>query len=686
MSLINDNEKILIIAANPESLAIACGGLISKYKSQVDLLCINYKDITTNSALITDKYAEFENIIKLAAVNRAYIEKPASGLSLDMHFQNCLSNINICDYDVVLIPNKNESAPEYRFIGEIFLKALIDVQGCKGNLKIFRYEFNTPIKEANYYEDITDYVESKTSLITCYRGNTANYANEILNLNKFRTYTSTLKDVATHVEAYFAENIDVYLNKPDIINEQTELDYKNDELEKYFRNIDIQGKIDNLSDMYSSKRVIIFGAGDYTRYIFKNYNLSKLDIVAISDKRFDEERIHEFYNLKCIKPSEIKDTDADVILISEEGFVEAYDYLTNVVLKGQDTEIAPLIQTDLKSVFNESFANKVCTRPFHTISIVPTGHCITCCPAYIRNFTIGNLHNEDFESVWRSKRADYLRKSLIKGDYTICDLNTCIYAEFNNKEELSKYYEKDTGVVKMPDTIFMGWDFDCNVACITCRNKIIKNDEKTLKELESIEKNILSACKGAKYFYTSGNGDPFGSSYARSLIKKVVEVNPDIKFLIHTNGVLCNQKICEELNITDKMKSVTFSIHSASKATYDKIVRYGNFDKVIQNLEWVSSLKKMGKIEDIILVFVVQRFNYQDMPDFVRLAEKYDAMASFRYYRQWANNTEYKYEDMAVFEKTHPEYNKFVEILKDKIFDSSHCYLDPSLKIIHESR
>ena len=45
------------------------------------------------------------------------------------------------------------------------------------------------------------------------------------------------------------------------------------------------------------------------------------------------------------------------------------------------------------------------------------------------------------------------------------------------------------------------------------------------------------------------------------------------------------------------------------------------------------------------------------MPDFVNMAEKYGAIASFRYYRQWANNTECNYKDMAVFEKSHPAYS-----------------------------
>ena len=292
---------------------------------------------------------------------------------------------------------------------------------------------------------------------------------------------------------------------------------------------------------------------------------------------------------------------------------------------------------------------------------------------------------EDFESLWRGGRAQYLRNALKHDDYTTCDLNTCINLELADKSELSKYYEEDGKTIKMPDTIFMSWDYDCNVACITCRNGIIKNNESTLHSLQSIESSVLEACKNAKLFYTSGNGDPFGSSYARNIIKKVVEINPKIRFLIHTNGVLCNKKICDELNIADKIKDITFSIHAACKETYDKIVRYGNFDKVLQNLEWISSLKTEGKIESICLVFVVHKLNYKDMPNFVRMAEKFNSVASFRYYRQWANNTEYKYEDMAIFEQAHPEHSDFIQMLQDSIFDSPNCFLDPSLRLLREN-
>lgn len=675
---IGSTDKILIISAQPDDLAVACGGFICKYREQIDILCVN-RDFAQSKISPQVRFGLFQAIADTATVNKAYIESPA-GVNDD--YENYQTNFNMNDYDIILIPHSNEIEPEHKFISDKLLKTMLENQGFKENLQILRYEVWTPLKEANYYEDISDFIDAKKSLLLSYKdADGVFFAERVLSMNKFRTFTSYFSGSASHVEAYLLDDLSAFMDKPDIVNEVTDKDFKNEEIEAFLKESDAQSKINTLAKRYQGKKIVLFGAGEFLRCIFKNYDLSGLNIIAAADRRFEQGRTHQFYGLNCITPNDIKTIGADVVLISTYDFIKFYDILTNTILKDFDIEIAPIIQTDLSSIVKDNAEEKICVRPFHALSIVPTGHCITCCPAYIKNFTIGNVFRDDFEHIWRGRRAKYLRKALMNNDYTMCDLNTCIYMELKNKNDLSQYFEQ-SGEIKMPDTIFMGWDYDCNVACITCRNKIIKNDENTLKDLQAIEQSVLDACRNAKFFYSSGNGDPFGSSYARGIIKKVAEINPDIRFLIHTNGVLCNEKTCFEMNILDKIHSITFSIHAACKETYDKIVRFGNFDRVIQNLEWVSSLKKSGQIEVVYMVFVVHKLNYKDMPDFVRLAEKFDAIASFRYYRQWANNTEYNYEDMAVFETNHPEHSEFVRVLKDKIFDSPNCFLDPSLQLI----
>lgn len=49
----------------------------------------------------------------------------------------------------------------------------------------------------------------------------------------------------------------------------------------------------------------------------------------------------------------------------------------------------------------------------------------------------------------------------------------------------------------------------------------------------------------------------------------------------------------------------------------------------MKNLEFISEWKKQGKINLLMLNFVVHLMNYKEMPDFVKLAQRLDAIAFF---------------------------------------------------------
>lgn len=452
----------------------------------------------------------------------------------------------------------------------------------------------------------------------------------------------------------------------------------------FIKKYNLQKNINEIAENYKDKKIVVYGAGKFSKYLFENYDFSKLNIIAIADKKFEEDKTTKFFNLNCVKPDDLKSLEYDAIIILNKDYGKFYNIIKDNILKNTDCKKIKFISL-LKKTLPSELCGKICKRPFHIATVFQDGKAYTCCPAYLNWYSIGNVFERPFNEIWNSEKATDLRNMLINDDYSLCDLDSCIQLELIDKQDLKKEFYNPDNTIKMPDQIYMGWDYDCNVACITCRNKLVKNDEKTLAKLKALENSVLDACKTAKLFYTSGNGDPFGSKYSRDLIKKVVKINPEIKFFIHTNGILCTEEICEELGIKNKITNVIFSIHASCEDTYNKVVRFGNYNKVIKNLEWISKLKKQGQINKFILAFVVQKLNYKDMPDFVRLAEKFNALASFRHYRQWANNTEYKYEDMAVFEQTHEEYENIKTILKQDIFNSPNCSLDNLLKEIKES-
>lgn len=93
-------------------------------------------------------------------------------------------------------------------------------------------------------------------------------------------------------------------------------------LSAYAKMISNDGNFSNraneLFDELKEKKVLIYALGETFIELDKKYKITeKLNIVAISDKKF-EEKLVNYKNIKAIVPSEIKNIDYDVILVTNE--------------------------------------------------------------------------------------------------------------------------------------------------------------------------------------------------------------------------------------------------------------------------------------------------------------------------------------------------------------------------------
>lgn len=119
------------------------------------------------------------------------------------------------------------------------------------------------------------------------------------------------------------------------------------DFKEYFRELKAQKQIDKLAKKYKKKKIAIYGAGQFCRILFDNYDLSKLNIVAVSDRSFVDEANRNFYGLNCITPTELKEVDCDVILIGAYDAFSMHDFLEDELLincKNSNTKIRPFIR------------------------------------------------------------------------------------------------------------------------------------------------------------------------------------------------------------------------------------------------------------------------------------------------------------------------------------------------------
>ncbi len=361
---IDKNSKILVIAPHPDDEVIACGGFIAKYHNQIDILCVNasgvkYQHDTLSAEEIAQvRCDEFNEVAKLAGVQKTYIKKlwgiPPMINQIEKCYDDYLAHFNIKDYDFVLVPHKDDAHIEHRYAGNELLKRLIEVQGYKETLKILRYELWSPVQNPNYYEDITEFVQKKKELINAYKSRIgSHYAERILALNKYRTLNSYFFNPEKYVEAFYVEDVMTYLQIPDIINETTKMSGKCMEFADYLEKYDAQEKINKLAKKYKDKRIVLYGAGQFAQAVFNKYDLSKLNIVAVADKRFEQDIPHEFFGLSCIKPADLKEMDYEVILISNFDYKAFANVLDNLLYgtKTDAKEIRPLISLNFNDIF-----------------------------------------------------------------------------------------------------------------------------------------------------------------------------------------------------------------------------------------------------------------------------------------------------------------------------------------------
>ena len=126
------------------------------------------------------------------------------------------------------------------------------------------------------------------------------------------------------------------------------------DFKEYLRIYNAQEKINKLAKRYRNKKIAIYGAGQFAYEIFKNYNLSKLNIIAIADLRFEDIEKREFFGFNCIAPKELGHIDCDVILIANFDYSHFLTILDDHILyltSNQNIEVRPLIRPTFKDLF-----------------------------------------------------------------------------------------------------------------------------------------------------------------------------------------------------------------------------------------------------------------------------------------------------------------------------------------------
>ena len=331
----------------------------------------------------------------------------------------------------------------------------------------------------------------------------------------------------------------------------------------------------------------------------------------------------------------------------------------------------------------------ICRVPFRYLEIHVNG-VFACCPEWLPT-KISEV--KDLKKAWDSDILKEIRESIIDGSYSYCSEEHCsALSQLSSNGIVDNNFfmthrEFSTMEFSHPKTIDYSFDRSCNLSCPSCRNNPIMADGDKLNEIDLIIDEIKNEYgETLETIYLSGTADPFASKSFRKLLTDFNKKDyPNVRSIqLHTNAILFTKDMWLKMESVHKLiKSIEISVDAASKDTYEIVRRGGNWNVLIENLKFISTLN----INFVQVSMVVQDSNYMEMEDFYNLMMNIfnkKAKVSFKRISNWNTFTNEEFKNKEIFNETHPEFNLFLLQL-NKIhnkYNSIHNFNDITLKHI----
>lgn len=337
-----------------------------------------------------------------------------------------------------------------------------------------------------------------------------------------------------------------------------------------------------------------------------------------------------------------------------------------------------------------------CSKPFQWFEVSQgtavehKGDVYMCCPSWLET-PVGNLKHQSVTEVWNGEKAQELRSSILDGSFKYCNASRCPFLQTTTgpvqkvkdvqNEDLKTIINNQLTVLPYgPREINCCYDRSCNLSCPSCRSEVIVELENEQQILDIQNKIRNEALTDAQFIYITGSGDPFGSPFFRKWLQTMKRQEmPNLKEIhLHSNAQLWTPKIWDTIpeDIRPLITSAEISIDAASAETYSINRRGGSFEKLLQNLEFISELRKKGPLQAVTISMVVQANNFKEMPNFVKLGKRFGFdTIYFSQIVNWGTFSEEEFANRAVHQPTHPKYFEFVNVLKNRIFNQPTVYL-----------
>jgi sulfatase maturation enzyme AslB (radical SAM superfamily) len=329
-----------------------------------------------------------------------------------------------------------------------------------------------------------------------------------------------------------------------------------------------------------------------------------------------------------------------------------------------------------------------CSKPFSWFEVSRgasgEGETYVCCPSWLSK-PIGNLLHNSVEEVWNSEAAAEIRRSILDGSFEYCSRANCSSlqsetwpvqpADAVTDPRMRRAIDENLQVLPWgPLEINASHDRSCNLSCPSCRTHVIMEHNRR-DDILSIQKKLKEgALRDAKLLYVTGSGDPFGSPYLRQFLQTLDRSQmPALETIhLHSNGILWTKRMWQTIpeDVRALVRTAEISIDAASAETYAVNRRGGDFERLLENLDFIASELRPVPIQRFEFSMVVQANNFHEMADFVRMGKRFGVdSASLHRITNWGTFSDEEFRARAIHLPGHPAHRDFLAALDDPIFD-----------------
>lgn len=126
------------------------------------------------------------------------------------------------------------------------------------------------------------------------------------------------------------------------------------DLEYYLEEINFEKQLNRLNRRLKNKKVIIYGTGLLFQLINEKFDLSNLNIIAVSDRKYTpEDEGKEEFGYKIVPMVKMPDYHPDYVLVATLNYIDIIDNFENTFFKGEKTKIRPLAQKGFWALLKE---------------------------------------------------------------------------------------------------------------------------------------------------------------------------------------------------------------------------------------------------------------------------------------------------------------------------------------------